>query len=188
MKKFAKESIIRSQRLKLFTTILYFIVHLILYIFIFIHMFVRSFVDWLVGLVRSPSLSLCDIVFFLLLSCARCRVLFISFIFPVSNLNNLNDLHCCFNKLFVALSIAHSICVCNMSCCCVQTARANGKVKDWITTTTPPPTTIKKTIHKQRHRRNWTSFGVADQKKTFNRQKRVKRKNRHKKAHPTKFK
>lgn len=57
--------------------------------------FVRLLICWLVSL---PSLSLCVTLFL----CARCRVLFISFMFPVSNLNNLNDLHCCFNKLFDA--------------------------------------------------------------------------------------
>lgn len=50
-------------------------------------------------------------------------MLFISFMFPVSNLNNLNDLHCCFNKLFgapvLAIQQTHTRAICHAAAAAV---------------------------------------------------------------------
>lgn len=105
--------------------ILYFVVHLILFIHFISHVcsVVRSFCC----LVRTCRLSF---YIYVHCTCMWCRVLFISFIFPVSSLNNLNDLHCCFNKLFVATLCCVVHCDMFAMCHAVVSVCKCGKVKE----------------------------------------------------------
>lgn len=96
--------------------------------------FIRAFVDLLVGFL-AVSVFVCDIV----LTCTRCRVLFISFMFPVSNLNNLNDLHCCLNKLFATPVLPnHYIYVHYVLLLCINTNRTSEQQHTNGNTTNTP--------------------------------------------------